>query len=185
MGLEKLLKGSREHYEKFVVPELKKKFSFKSVMSIPRLEKIVLNMGVGQAKISKTILAEGQKKLTLIGGQKAVLTKAKKSIAGFKIREDMLIGVKATLRKEKMYDFLIRLVHINIPRIKDFHGISRKAFDGRGNYSLGIKDSGVFVEVSHLHSVDVIGMSVQFVSSASNDDEAFALLESMGLCFRH
>ncbi len=179
-----MIKGSKEFYKSKVLKELKEELKFKSVMQVPVLERIVLNMGLGEAKNNKAVLTEGLKALGLIAGQKSVATKAKKSIAGFKIKEKMPIGAKVTLSGDRMYECLVRLIHVAIPRIKDFHGIKRDSFDGRGNYTLGIEDVNVFPEVSFMHSRLLRGMSVVFVTSTNDDRQSLALLEKMGLPFK-
>ena len=179
-----MIKGSKEFYKSQVVSELKKQLNFKSVMQVPFLKKLVLNIGLGEAKNNKAVLTEGLKALGLIAGQKAIATKARKSIAGFKIKEKMPIGVKVTLSGNQMYEYLMRLIHVAIPRIKDFHGLNNRAFDGRGNYTLGIEDINIFPEVSYMHSKLLKGMSVVFVTSTNNDRESYSFLEKMGLPFK-
>ena len=171
----------REIYEKNVVPELVKEFGYKNMFAVPKLTKIVLNMGVGEAshnsKIAETI--EGQ--LTKIAGQKCVVTKAKKSIASYKLREGMPVGAMATLRGERMYDFLDKLITVALPRVKDFRGLSKSKFDGRGNYAFGIKEHLIFPEIS-VDKIDAIrGMDIVIVTTAKTDDEARALLTKIGL----
>lgn len=178
-----MLKGTKEHYEKNVAPKLKEKFKLSSMMEVPRLEKIVLNMGLGESKNNKNILNEGVDALSLIAGQKSIPTIAKNSIAGFKIREGMPIGAMVTLRSKRMYSFLSKLINVSLPRVRDFHGISRKAFDKRGNYTLGISDFKVFPETSNLHNSPLKGMSVVMVSSVSDLEKSQALLEELGLPF--
>ena len=177
------VKGSCEHYLKEVVPVLKKEFGFGSIMEVPVLKKIVVNMGLGETKNNKAVLTDGLKALTILAGQKPVSTRAKKAIAGFKIREGMDIGAMVTLRNVRMYDFLQRLIHIALPRVKDFHGIKRKGFDRRGNFTLGIKDSSIFPELSSATSVTTGGLSITFVTSAANDKHSLRLLELMGIPF--
>ena len=178
------MKGSKEYYRKEVIPYLMEKFSYRSVMECPELEKIVLNMGLSEAKNNKNVLTENVKILTLIAGQKVVSTLARKSEAGFKIREGMPIGARVTLRRDRMYDFLVRLININIPRVKDFQGISNKSFDSNGNYSFGITDCGIFVEVAHLHSSVASGIGLQFVTSSRSRAEVFELLLRLGMPFK-
>ena len=178
-----VLAGSREHYEAEVLPKLREAFSYRSIMQVPRLRKICLNMGLGEAKNNKNILTENVKTLSLIAGQKALATVAKTSIAGFKIREEMPIGACVTLRKDRMYAFFTRFIHLSLPRVKDFHGLFKRAFDGRGNYSFGMKDCSVFVEVQHLHLSHPWGLSVQFVTSGQTNEEAYKLLSFMGMPF--
>jgi large subunit ribosomal protein L5 len=174
----------QEAYKKEIVPNLKKKFGYKSVMQVPRIEKITVNMGVGEAASDKKILANAVADLEKITGQKVVTTKSKKSIAGFKIREGWPIGCKVTLRREKMYEFLDRLVTIALPRVRDFRGISARSFDGRGNYSLGIKEQIVFPEIEY-DKVDALrGMDITITTSAQSNKEAFALLQAFKFPFK-
>ncbi len=178
-----MIKGSKEFYKQKVVGKIKQEFKLGSTMEVPVLKKIVLNMGLGEAKNNKAVLTEGVNALTLIAGQKAVSTQAKKSIAGFKIRDKMPIGAKVTLSGNRMYEYLVRLIHVVIPRVKDFHGLNNRAFDGRGNYTLGFSDANVFPEISHLHSKFIKGMSMVFVTSAHDDDIAYFFLKEIGLPF--
>lgn len=165
-------------YKEKIVGELKKQFNFKSVMQVPKITKITLNMGLGEAVGDKKVIASALQDLAAIAGQKAVATKARKSIAGFKIREGWPIGAKVTLRGERMYDFLERLVDISIPRIRDFRGFSAKAFDGRGNYSLGIQEQIVFPEINY-DKIDALrGLDICITTSAKNDEEGRALLKA-------
>ena len=180
--IDMILKGSFSWYQQEVISQLKKDLKC-SVMETPKLLKIVLNMGLGEAKNNKNIIAEGINVMSLISGQKPISTLAKHSIAGFKLREDMPIGVKVTLRKKKMYDFLSRLINIAIPRIKDFHGLNRKNFDGNGNYSLGLVDIGIFPEFPYNHSSLLKGIGLVFVTNTTNDKHAQKLLEFMGMPF--
>jgi large subunit ribosomal protein L5 len=161
-----------------------KKFEYKSVMQVPKVEKIVINMGVGEAVQNSKVLDNAVEDLTSISGQKPVITRAKKSIAGFKLREGMPIGVKVTLRGARMYDFLDKLINISLPRVRDFRGISPKSFDGRGNYTLGVKEQLIFPEISYDKIDKVRGMDVVIVTTANTDEEAFALLSEMGMPFR-
>ena len=179
-----ILKGSKQYYEKEVVEGLRNKFKFKSIMEVPKLDKIVLNMGLSEAKNNKKVISENVKFLSLIAGQKSVATLARKSVAGFKIREKMPIGAKVTLRKNRMYDFLVRFINLNLPRVKDFHGLGKKSFDHFGNYTIGLKDVGSFIEVSHLHSQEISGVSAVFVTSKDSKEEAFEMLKLMGFPFR-
>ncbi len=179
-----MITGSKEFYKTKVVEELKGTLKLKSVMQVPALKKIVLNMGLGEAKNNKAVITEGVKALSLIAGQKAVATKAKKSIAGFKIREKMPIGAMVTLSGNRMYEYLTRLIHVAIPRVKDFNGLKDKSFDGRGNYVLGIQDINIFPEVAYLHSKLLKGMSVVFVTSTSSNEESYSLLKTLGLPFK-
>ena len=174
-----------EQYRNEIVPELVKQFGYKSVMEVPRLDKIVLNMGVGEAVNDKKILENAVGDLTLIAGQKPVITKARKSIAGFKIRAGYPIGCKVTLRNVRMYEFLDRLISVAIPRVRDFRGISGKAFDGRGNYSLGIKEQLIFPEIDY-DKIDALrGLNVTIATTAKSDSEARALLSAFRFPFRN
>ena len=165
-----------EHYKKTVVPDLMQKFGYKSVMEVPRIEKITLNMGVGEAVADKKVMEHAVGDLQKIAGQKPVVTKARKSIAGFKIRENYPVGCKVTLRKSRMYEFLDRLVTVAIPRVRDFRRISGKSFDGRGNYNMGIKEQIIFPEIEY-DKIDALrGMNITITTSAKNDEEARALL---------
>jgi large subunit ribosomal protein L5 len=164
--------------------ELKKEFGYKSVMQVPRLEKIVLSMGVGDAIQNKKAIDSAQTELSLIAGQRAVRNKAKKSIANFKLREGMEIGVKVTLRQEKMWEFLDRLVNIALPRVKDFRGINPNAFDGHGNYSLGISEHIIFPEIDYDKIDQITGLNIVFVTTAQTDQEARALLGKLNMPFR-
>lgn len=180
-----MLKGSKEYYLKQAIPQLKEKFQISSSMEVPRLEKIILNMGLGEAKNNKNVLTEGIDALSLIAGQRAVPTVAKKSIAGFKIREGLAIGAMVTLRSHRMYIFLSKLINVSLPRVKDFHGISRKSFDKRGSFTMGVNDFKVFPETSTMHNSTLKGMSIVFVSSIKDDKIAEGLLESMGFPFKN
>lgn len=171
-------------YRKEIVPKLKDKFSYSSVMEVPHIEKITINMGVGEAAADKKILMNAIAELEKITGQKPVATLARKSIAGFKIREGWPIGAKVTLRRAKMYEFLDRLITIALPRVRDFRGISAKSFDGRGNYSLGIKEQIVFPEIEY-DKIDALrGMDITITTSAKNNKEAFALLKAFNFPFK-
>jgi large subunit ribosomal protein L5 len=170
-----------QHYRKVVKPALTEEFSYKNVMQVPRVTKIVINMGVGEAVQDHKKIEVAANELTLIAGQKSLITKAKKSIAGFKLRENLPIGCKVTLRGARMYDFLDRLVTIALPRVKDFRGLSAKSFDGNGNYSLGIKEQIVFPEINYDKVDGIRGMDVTIVTSATNDREAKALLKALYL----
>lgn len=174
----------RELYVNDVVPSLVKKFSYKTVMQAPRLEKIVINMGVGEAAQNAKLLDGAVEDLTKITGQKPVITRAKKSIAGFKVREGMPIGCKVTLRGERMYHFVDKLFNVALPRVRDFRGLSPKAFDGRGNYTLGVKEQLIFPEIDYDQVDKVRGMDIIFVTSADTDEEARELLEQLGMPFR-
>lgn len=168
----------QEHYQKTVVPELIKKFGYKSVMQVPRIAKITVNMGVGEATQDKKILDNAVGDLTKIAGQKPVVTKARKAIATFKIRKDYPIGCMVTLRGQRMYEFLDRLVTIAIPRIRDFRGVSNRAFDGRGNYNLGVKEQIIFPEIDYDKIDSLRGMNISITTTARTDDEARALLQA-------
>lgn len=174
----------KEQYQKEVVPALMKKFNYKSVMEVPKLEKIVLNMGVGDATTDSKYLDAAVKELTVIAGQKPVVTKAKKSIAGFKLREGNKIGCKVTLRGERMYIFLEKLINIALPRVRDFRGISKGSFDGRGNYTLGIKEQLIFPEVDYDQVIKTRGLDIVIVTTAKTNEEALELLSSFGLPFK-
>ena len=174
----------QEFYNETVRNQLMEKFSFKNVMQVPRIEKITLNTGVGEAVRDKKLIEKVVSEMEQIAGQKVVVTKAKKSIAGFSIRDDYPIGVKVTLRKKRMYEFLDRLISIAIPRIRDFRGMSAKAFDGRGNYSLGITEQIIFPEIDY-DKIDALrGMDIAITTSARTDEEAKALLEAFSFPFR-
>lgn len=171
-------------YRKEIVPKLKEKFKYKSVMQVPRINKITINMGVGEAAADKKVLMNAIGDLEKIAGQKVVSTLARKSIAGFKIRAGWPIGCKVTLRRAKMYEFLDRLVTIALPRVRDFRGISAKSFDGRGNYSLGVKEQIVFPEIEY-DKIDVLrGMDITITTSAKTNKEAFALLQAFNFPFK-
>jgi large subunit ribosomal protein L5 len=173
-----------ERYTKEIAPALFKAFSFKNVMQVPRIEKVVVNIGLGEALDNPKALEAAIADLTTITGQKPVSTKAKKSIANFKLREGRLIGTKVTLRGERMWSFLDRLLNIALPRVRDFRGISANAFDGRGNYTLGLKDQLVFPEIEYDKIDKLRGMEITIVTSARNDDTARALLQMLGMPFR-
>lgn len=171
-------------YREEIVPELMKRFSYQSVMQVPRVKKVSLNMGLGEAVADKKVLESALDDLRRISGQKAVITKARKSIAGFKIREGMQIGCKVTLRRERMYEFLDRLINIAIPRIRDFRGLSAKSFDGRGNYSIGVREQIIFPEIDY-DKVDAIrGLDITLTTSAPTNEEGRALLELFNLPIR-
>jgi len=175
----------KEYYQKEVVPVLMEKLKHKNKMEVPRIEKVVVNMGLGEAIQNIKILNSATDELAAIVGQKPVVTKAKKSIATFKLRKGMSIGCMVTLRKERMYEFLDRLVSVGIPRIRDFRGISPKSFDGRGNFSMGIKEQFIFPEIEYDKIDKVRGMNITIVTSAKTDDEARELLRLMGVPFRN
>ncbi|EKQ52145.1 MULTISPECIES: 50S ribosomal protein L5 [unclassified Clostridium] len=173
----------QEKYQKEVIPAMIEKFGYKNVMEVPKLEKIVINMGVGEAKENQKVLESAVNDLTLIAGQKPVLTRAKKSVANFKIRENMPLGCKVTLRKANMFEFADKLMSIALPRVRDFRGVSSKAFDGRGNYSLGIKEQLIFPEIEYDKIDKVRGMDIIFVTTANTDEEARELLRFLGMPF--
>jgi len=170
-------------YVEQVAPSLFKKFNYKSIMQVPKIEKVVINMGVGDATGNAKLLEDAVKELTLISGQKPVITKAKKSIATFKLREGMSIGCKVTLRGERMYQFLDKLMNITLPRVRDFRGVSKDAFDGRGNYTLGIREQIIFPEISYEDVNKVRGMDIVVVTTANTDEEARELLAQLGMPF--
>ena len=174
----------KKQYNEEIVPALKEKFNYSSVMEVPRLEKIVINIGVGDGAREEKYIEAAKAELAQITGQAPVVTKAKKSIAGFKLREGQPIGVKVTLRGENMYNFMEKLIRVALPRVRDFRGISDKAFDGFGNYTLGIKDQLIFTEVNYDDVVKLRGMDIVFVTTAKTNEEAFALLDSFGMPFR-
>ena len=174
----------KEKYLNEIIPSLIKKHNYKTVMEVPKLEKIVINMGVGDATANSKLLEAAAKDLELISGQKPVITKAKKSIAGFKLREGQAIGCKVTLRGENMYNFLDKLVTIGLPRVRDFRGVSPKAFDQRGNYTLGIKEQLIFSEIEYDSVVKIRGMDIVLVTTAKTNDEAYSLLSELGIPFR-
>ena len=174
----------RELYENEIVAAMTKKFVYKNVMEVPKLAKVVVNMGVGEAKENAKLLDAAIKDMETITGQKVVATKAKKSVANFKIREGMAIGCKTTLRGEKMYEFVDRLVNLALPRVRDFRGVSADAFDGRGNYALGIKEQLIFPEIEYDKVDKVRGMDIIFVTTANTDEEARELLRLMGMPFQ-
>jgi large subunit ribosomal protein L5 len=175
------LKG---RYVKEVVPALMKRFSYRNVMQVPRLQKVVLNVGLGEAVQNIKLLDSIQKELTAIAGQKAVITRAKKSIAGFKLRQGMPIGCMVTIRGERMYEFLDRLVSLSLPRIRDFRGVPPKSFDGKGNYALGVKEQFMFPEIDYDKVEIVHGMDIIICTSANTDEEGRALLSELGMPFR-
>lgn len=180
---EKYVSRLRKLYEEEIKSDLKSELAIENINAIPKIEKISINMGVGEAIQNKKILEDAVKELTAIAGQKPVVRKAKKSIASFKVREGMPIGVSVSLRKDMMYDFLDRLVNVALPRVKDFRGISGKGFDGRGNYSLGIKDFMIFPEIDFNKVEKTKGMNITIVTTATNDKDAKALLKHFGMPF--
>jgi large subunit ribosomal protein L5 len=175
----------RNKYKDEIVPQLMKDFGFKNVMQVPKLERIVVNMGLGEAVQNAKLVESAAEELKAITGRKPIVTRAKKSIAGFKLREGMPIGVMVTLRGEQMYDFLDRLVSLALPRTRDFKGISPKAFDGRGNYTLGIREQIVFPEINYDKIDRIKGMNVTLVTTAETDEQGRALLKSLGMPFRN
>ena len=175
----------KEQYEKEVVPSLMKKFGYKSIMQVPRLDKIVINIGLGDTRENPKSLENAIKDLSIITGQKPVVTKAKKSIAAFKIREGADIGCKVTLRKDKMYDFAYKLFNVALPRVRDFRGISADSFDGRGNYSMGIKEQLIFPEIEYDKVDKLRGMDIIFVTTAQTDEEGRELLRLLGIPFKN
>lgn len=174
----------KEVYENEIVEAMTKKFQYKNKLAVPKLDKIVINMGVGEAKDNAKVLEGAVRDMQIIAGQKPILTKAKKSIANFKIREGVAIGCKVTLRGDKMYDFLDRLVNLALPRVRDFHGVNPNAFDGRGNYALGLKEQLIFPEIEYDKIDKVRGMDVIIVTTAQTDEEARELLTLFGMPFR-
>ena len=174
----------KEQYQNEIVDAMIKKFGYKNIMEVPKLEKIVVNMGVGEAKENAKLLEAAIKDMETITGQKVVATKAKNSVANFKIREGMAIGCKTTLRGEKMYEFMDRLINLALPRVRDFRGVNPNAFDGRGNYALGIKEQLIFPEIEYDKVDKVRGMDVIFVTTAKTDEEARELLAQFGMPFK-
>ncbi|MBQ3512876.1 MAG: 50S ribosomal protein L5 [Lachnospiraceae bacterium] len=174
----------KEQYLNEIVPAMQTKFAYKNIMQVPKLDKIVINMGVGEAKDNAKILDSAVKDLEIIAGQKVVVTRAKKSVANFKLREGMPIGCKVTLRGEKMYEFADRLINLALPRVRDFRGVNANAFDGRGNYALGIKEQLIFPEIEYDKVDKVRGMDIIFVTTAQSDEEARELLTLFGMPFK-
>ncbi|MGD9678275.1 MAG: 50S ribosomal protein L5 [Vulcanibacillus sp.] len=172
-----------EKYTSEIIPALMKKFNYKSVMQVPRVEKVVINMGLGEAVQNSKILDSATADLQLISGQKPVVTRAKKSIAGFKLRENMPIGAKVTIRGERMYYFIDKLFNVSLPRVRDFRGVSNKSFDGRGNYTIGLKEQLLFPEIDYDKIDKLRGMDVVFVTTAKTDEEAHELLSLLGMPF--
>lgn len=173
----------KEEYRNVIVPKLKEKFQYKSVMQVPRLLKIVINKGIGAAVADKKLVDVGVEELSLITGQKAIPTLSKKSVSNFKLRENMPIGAKVTLRDKIMYEFLDRLTSVALPRVRDFKGVSEKGFDGRGNYTMGVAEQIIFPEISIDKVNRISGMDITFVTSAKTDEEAYALLKELGMSF--
>ena len=174
----------KEKYNKEIVPSLREKYNYKSIMEVPALDKIVVNMGVGDATTNSKLLDAAVEDLAQITGQKPVVTKAKKAIAGFKVREGQPIGCKVTLRGENMYNFLDKLISITLPRVRDFRGLSNKSFDGRGNYTLGLTEQLIFSEINYDDVVKVRGMDIVFVTTAKTNEEAHDLLKGFGMPFK-
>ena len=175
----------RDKYQNEIVDAMIQKFGYKNIMEVPKLDKIVVNMGVGEAKENAKILDAAMSDMEAITGQKAVVTRAKNSVANFKIREGMAIGCKTTLRGEKMYEFADRLINLALPRVRDFRGVNPNAFDGRGNYALGIKEQIIFPEIDIDKITKTFGMEITFVTTAKTDEEAYALLREFGLPFKN
>lgn len=182
---EEYMSRLKEQYKKEIVPNLIKEFGYKNIMQVPRIEKIVVNMGLGEAIQNVKILDSATEEIEVITGQKSVITKAKKSIASFKLRQGMPIGCMVTLRRERMFEFLDRLMNIALPRVRDFKGVSGKGFDGRGNYSLGIKEHLIFPEINYDKVEKVKGLNISIVTSAETDEEGKALLKGLGMPFRN
>ena len=174
----------KEHYHKKVIPALTKEFSYKNVMAVPKIQKISLNIGMGEATQNPKLMDGAVNELGQIAGQKPVITKARKSIAAFKLRENMAIGCTVTLRGDRMYEFLDRLTSVVLPRVRDFRGVSTRSFDGRGNYTMGLRDQLVFPEISYEEVDKIRGMNVTIVTTARTDDEARELLKQLGMPFR-
>jgi len=172
-----------DYYHKDIVPELMKTFSYQNIMQVPKIEKVVLNMGLGAAVAEPKVLEEAVRELESITGQKASVRKAKKAISNFKLREGISIGAMVTLRRERMYEFLDRLINVALPRVRDFRGLSDKSFDGRGNYTIGVKEQIIFPEINVDKITRVLGMDVTIVSSAKSDNEAYELLKAFGMPF--
>ena len=174
----------KDKYQKEVVPALIKRFGYKNIMEVPHLEKVVLNMGLGDAKDNARSMDTAAAELSLIAGQKAVITKAKKSVANFKVRTGMNVGAKVTLRGERMWQYVDKFISIALPRVRDFRGVSNTAFDGRGNYAMGVKEQLIYPEISYDKVEKIRGMDIIFVTSAKTDEEAHALLELLGMPFQ-
>ena len=175
----------KEKYVGEIVPALKQKFSYKSIMQVPKIEKICINKGMGVAVSDKKLIDVALEEITTISGQKAVSTKSKKAISNFKLREHQPIGVRVTLRGDKMYEFMDRLMNIALPRVRDFRGVSSKGFDGRGNYTLGVKEQIIFPEISIDKVTKISGMDITFVTTAQTDEESFELLKAFGMPFQN
>lgn len=179
------MSGLQEYYRKECVPQLIKRFGYKNVMEVPRIDKICLNMGLGEAVQNPKIIDGATQEMTQLAGQKAVVTKAKKSIAGFKLREGVPIGCRVTLRQERMYDFYTKLVQIALPRVRDFRGVSPKGFDGRGNYSMGIKEHIIFPEIDYDKIDKIKGFNITITTNAKTDEEGRFLLKVLGMPFKN
>ncbi len=175
----------KELYNKEIIPSLMKEYNYKTVMQVPKLEKIVINMGVGEGAREEKFIDAALEDLKTITGQKPVVTKARKSIAGFKLREGQTIGAKVTLRNENMYDFMEKLIKVALPRVRDFRGVSNHAFDGHGNYTLGIKEQLIFAEIEYDNILKIRGMDIVFVTTANTNKEAESLLKAFGMPFRN
>jgi len=184
MSVKEYTPRLEQHYKDAVRAKMQEKFGYKSSMEVPKLDKIVINMGVGEAVADRKNLNGAVDDLSLITGQKPVTTKAKKSIAGFKLREGMAVGAKVTLRRERMYEFLDRLINVALPRVRDFRGISSKSFDGRGNYAMGLKEQIVFPEIDYDKVDSIRGMDIVICTTANSDDEARALLDEFNMPFQ-
>jgi large subunit ribosomal protein L5 len=174
----------RKHYTETVVPALTKEFGYKNVMGVPKIEKVSINIGLGEATQNAKLMDKAVAELGAIAGQKPVVTKAKKSIAAFKLRENMAIGCMVTLRGDRMYEFLDRLMNVSLPRVRDFRGVSNKSFDGRGNYTLGVRDQLIFPEIDYSKVEKTMGMNISITTTARTDAEGMALLKNMGMPFR-
>jgi len=179
-----ILNRAREFYEKEIVPAMMEKFSYKNKMAVPKIEKVVVNVGLGEAKENAKAIDAASGDIAIVTGQKPIVTKAKKSVANFKLRQGMPIGVKVTLRGEKMYSFVDRVINVALPRVRDFQGVSGEAFDGRGNYTLGIREQIIFPEISYENIDKIRGMNVIIVTTAKSDEEAYELLRLFGMPFK-
>ena len=184
MAEQKKLPRLQKHYREVVAPALMKEFGLKNAMEVPRLQKIVVNMGLGEATQNQKIIESAVEELGTITGQKPVVTKAKKSIASFKLRENQPIGAMVTLRRDRMWEFADRLINLGLPRVRDFKGVSPKAFDGRGNYTLGVKEQIIFPEINYERIDKVKGLNISFVTTAGTDERGLALLKGFGMPFR-
>ncbi len=185
MSETKIISRLQTKYKDEVIPKLQKQFEYKSFMEVPKLLKIAINQGIGQATQDKKMVKQGVEELTLITGQQAVTTMSKKAISNFKLREDMPIGARVTLRRSQMWEFMDRLVSVALPRVRDFRGINDKSFDGRGNYSMGITEQIIFPEIELDKVPRITGMDITFVTSAKTDAEAYALLKELGMPFKN